>query len=370
LLDVLLWILSIGFVAFFVSHGLQSYIFLHRLGYTTFPPSFKSVLNRYVRSKILEVILEDLKQRKSPKETLSHLFSLVAEIVRADAWSLLLTPERGDWDFYVWSDPYDRIELHQVAKQIQKTPAKNIRRVIATKKPMVFKVHSWKFNQRLKAWLGMPVMLEGKVAGVLNLDWFRPKSQLSLKYKSKIVEHIVNDISQVIPPLFHLHEILLNSRMDPVTETYNRTALEEYRANLRNTSYTVIFIDLDGFKRVNDSSGHRVGDLVLLTLAKRIQRTIRPDDLLVRYGGDEFVVITRAKEKGLESLINRLQSAVEAPVKIDGKEFHVGISIGTALVPEEASSIEEAIELADKRMYENKRTKNRDRDWKVESGGE
>lgn len=350
-----------GFIVFFVSHGLQSYIFLHRLGYTTFPPSFKRVISRYIWSMTLEAVLEDLKQRKSPKETLSHLFSLVAEIVKADAWSFLLTPEEGDWNFYVWSNSYDGVELHQIARRIQEVSPENIKKVIVTKKPVIYRPRSWKLDQRLKVWLGVPVIFEGQVAGILNLDWFRPKSRLSLRCKLKVVEFIVNDVSRVISQLFHLHEILLNVRMDPVTETYNRTVLEEYRTNLQNTSYTVIFIDLDGFKQVNDSVGHRVGDLVLLTLAKRVQRTIRSNDLLVRYGGDEFVVVTRAKGKSLETLINRLQSVVETPVKIDEKEFHVGISIGTALVPEEASSVEEAIELADKRMYEHKRTKNRDR---------
>lgn len=354
--SVILWTLALAFIIFLVLHGIRTYLLLHRLGYSYFPPSTWKILKRHFRSKVLEIIIEDLKQHRPPREMLTDLFSMLADLLEVDAWSFLLTPEKGDWEFYVWSDPYDRLELNKISKQIQKAPSVNVKTVIRTGKPAFLKPRLWTLNRTLKAWIGVPVILEGKVVGVLNLDWFKPKSSTFLKRTAKLASLFVEDLTQVITTMLQLQKIFSDLRIYPITETYNRVALEEYCQHLE-PPYTVIFIDLDGFKEVNDTAGHRVGDSVLAVVARRIRSAIRQEDMLFRYGGDEFIIITKVQGKGVESLVTRLLEVGKTPIKIKDKTFQIGLSVGTATVPEEADSIEKAIELADERMYRFKEEK-------------
>ena len=149
---------------------------------------------------------------------------------------------------------------------------------------------------------------------------------------------------------------------DPLTGLANRALLEErLRAALARdgrsgASTAVLFLDLDGFKAVNDRHGHAVGDLVLRTLAGRLSALIRPSDTVARIGGDEFVVLVEgAVQDGLAPLISRLHEAVRQPVPVGDVQVAVGVSIGLAVwVAGEADPISLLGE-ADSRMYAAKR---------------
>ena len=118
----------------------------------------------------------------------------------------------------------------------------------------------------------------------------------------------------------------------------------------------VLFLDMDDFKAVNDEYGHAAGDRVLVTCARRIQSLLRADDLLARYGGDEFVaLLTAIRDPSDARLVSeQVHSVVQAPIPLeDGGEVYVSMSIGVAMVdPGEAA--EDAIRRADKGMYRAK----------------
>ena len=124
---------------------------------------------------------------------------------------------------------------------------------------------------------------------------------------------------------------------DPLTGLANRTLLEErLRGTLARDVRTggttgLLFLDLDGFKAVNDRHGHAVGDGVLRTVAARLTSAVRPSDTVARLGGDEFVVLVEgATPEGLGPLVGRLQEAVTEAMRIGGLTLQVGVSIGVA----------------------------------------
>ncbi len=149
---------------------------------------------------------------------------------------------------------------------------------------------------------------------------------------------------------------------DPLTGLANRALLEERlrtalaRDARSGESTGVLFLDLDGFKEVNDQHGHAVGDAVLRVVADRLCTAVRPSDTAARLGGDEFVVLVEsASESALEALVPRLITAVTAPLEVHGVELSVGVSVGVALSRGGDDDPQGLLSRADARMYAAKR---------------
>jgi diguanylate cyclase (GGDEF)-like protein/PAS domain S-box-containing protein len=150
---------------------------------------------------------------------------------------------------------------------------------------------------------------------------------------------------------------------DPLTGLANRTLFEErLRGALSRDARTggstgVLFLDLDGFKDVNDHHGHAVGDAVLRAVAERLTAGVRPADTVARIGGDEFVVLVEgATPSGMSALVARLTEAVQAPLSVRGETLDVGVSVGMALADEGSADPASLVAEADKRMYDAKRS--------------
>jgi diguanylate cyclase (GGDEF)-like protein/PAS domain S-box-containing protein len=117
----------------------------------------------------------------------------------------------------------------------------------------------------------------------------------------------------------------------------------------------LLFLDLDGFKKVNDTLGHDAGDLLLKQVAARIQAQVRATDTVARLGGDEFTIILAIRDRAdAEQVAEKLLSAIRAPYNLNGQEAHVGTSIGIALFPQDGGQAAELVRKADAAMYESK----------------
>ncbi|MDI3323269.1 diguanylate cyclase [Pontibacterium granulatum] len=139
---------------------------------------------------------------------------------------------------------------------------------------------------------------------------------------------------------------------------YDRLVLEVAHADRNGNRLALFFIDLNGFKPVNDTHGHEVGDKLLITLAGRLKDGMRSTDTIARYGGDEFVIIAPAVNGTIDStkIVEHLQKLIQQPVIIDDLGINVSASIGIALYPNPCSSSEELIAEADAAMYRAKQS--------------
>ena len=149
---------------------------------------------------------------------------------------------------------------------------------------------------------------------------------------------------------------------DPLTGLANRALLEERlrsalsRDARSGESTGALFLDLDGFKAVNDKHGHGVGDTVLRTVADRLVSAVRPSDTVARLGGDEFVVLVEtATQAALEVLLARLSAEVAKPITVGHLTLTVGVSIGMALSDAGEADPHSLLAQADARMYDAKR---------------
>ena len=150
------------------------------------------------------------------------------------------------------------------------------------------------------------------------------------------------------------------SVIDPLTKLSNRRALHNYVNEYlqKNAQYSVIFCDIDHFKKLNDTYGHDFGDKVLTTVAKTLKKNLRSSDFVARWGGEEFVIILQNQDLSLaKKLAERLRKAIQSlQSELD---IEVTCSFGVAQRSGE-ESVEETIKRADEALYRaKKRGRNR-----------
>ncbi|HEY0485490.1 MAG TPA: EAL domain-containing protein [Mycobacteriales bacterium] len=168
--------------------------------------------------------------------------------------------------------------------------------------------------------------------------------------------YVVGHVQDVTDTRVALARLAYTADHDELTGLLNRTRLvSELSVRLSSGPVTVLYLDLDDFKVVNDSLGHTVGDRLLRRVGERFAAAVGRDDVLARLGGDEFVVLADTEtDRHLAELADGLHAAVATPIAIDGREFVVGASIGVALgkVGDRPGAL---LRDADTAMYEAKR---------------
>jgi diguanylate cyclase (GGDEF)-like protein/PAS domain S-box-containing protein len=149
---------------------------------------------------------------------------------------------------------------------------------------------------------------------------------------------------------------------DPLTGLSNRRRLEErveaalLDARLADGALALVFLDLDGFKAINDELGHAAGDEVLVRTAQRLKTRLRRGDVLARMGGDEFLVAVPGLDPAtaatdVANLAAHLAAAVAQPLTVAGRALHVRTSLGTSHYPADGATFGELLHVADLRMY-------------------
>jgi diguanylate cyclase (GGDEF)-like protein/PAS domain S-box-containing protein len=127
-------------------------------------------------------------------------------------------------------------------------------------------------------------------------------------------------------------------------------------ASRNGEKIAILFLDLDGFKKVNDAFGHGVGDSLLQCVAERLKGCLREGDSLARLGGDEFTMIVsgNSAEKGVRSVASKVIQQLTAPFHIEGNDIRIGTSIGISIFPDDGEKVDELLEKSDAAMYQAK----------------
>lgn len=151
------------------------------------------------------------------------------------------------------------------------------------------------------------------------------------------------------------------ARKDSLTALPNRIALREWFQDRRRTAadglIAVHYLDLDGFKPINDRFGHPIGDALLTAVGERIANAIREGDLAARLGGDEFAIVQYGIESAAnaEHLAQRLNETIGRPYRIESRAMTISTSIGYVVVEPSRADLEELLNLADQALYRSKR---------------
>ena len=216
----------------------------------------------------------------------------------------------------------------------------------------------------LESYIGMSITVEGKRFGTLNFSGASPKDSSFRETDLQFMSTLCDWIGNVLGYSRMMDRLNVLASQDSLTEVSNRSSildfiercLERHRID-KNYMFSILFIDLDRFKQVNDQLGHHTGDLMLNQVAQRLQGVMRPSDRLGRYGGDEFIVILEntTKEETREAAA-RIQELLGLPFTVKGQEIVIGSSIGIAN-NDSVESATELIDIADRSMYKEKNAK-------------
>lgn len=214
-----------------------------------------------------------------------------------------------------------------------------------------------------------PLFHQKKVVGVLKVVSKKPEffSVLELKIIAFMSELVASTMFHA--QYYAQDELFRRATEDELTGIANRALFMDHlyqniaHAKRDGSKVAVIAIDMDNLKTLNDNHGHHIGDKALKTLAKRFSQTIRSSDTVARFGGDEFA-ITLSPVNGRESaqaVIGNLIQSLEQPMAEEEQEFQVGASFGFAIYPDDAEEVEALLEIADQRMFTNKRERKKQR---------
>lgn len=211
------------------------------------------------------------------------------------------------------------------------------------------------------------------VSAVCRCDGVRVPTQVSVRLVETSVGPmaitVIRDDSERVAAREALER---RARHDPLTELMNRVYFDE-ELDAAVTSgrrlgevFALAYIDLDGFKPVNDRFGHAVGDAVLAEVARRLVAAVRPQDSVARLGGDEFgVIIPRVSaQEELSSIANRLLDAIDAPMEVSGHSIAVRGSVGLSWFDPATDTSDSLMLRADRAMYSAKRDSRRR--WRID----
>jgi len=267
------------------------------------------------------------------------------------------------------------------------TPHSNSVQAIATQKPVIIDDATTLTELNTigtddsapRSMLFVPLILEDEMLGVFSMQ-----SQQASRFRGDEVQFMVaickfisiavsnilshERVKQLNRILFTEKQAIENAQEriahmayhDSLTTLPNRQALEELveqRIRAQNRPFHLVYIDLDGFKPVNDDYGHRVGDKVLIEVSKRVNGSLRSRDFAARVGGDEFVLVVDAfgSDEDLQRFLDRLLSVIEAPINFLQHSLRISASIGSAAYPARGETLDELMHNADLAMYEIKR---------------
>ncbi|MEN9373887.1 MAG: hypothetical protein RIR79_1439 [Pseudomonadota bacterium] len=176
-----------------------------------------------------------------------------------------------------------------------------------------------------------------------NGEYFPTISTISAVHRNNgSIRHIIVLFSDITEQKKHQRQLVYAAHYDVLTNLPNRILLAERlrqglsRCIQQNTKLAVVYLDLDGFKAINDKYGHATGDQLLITIAVRMKETLRDGDTLARLGGDEFVAVLVDQQDSNETiaLLIRLLSAVSEPVSIGERTLQVSASLGVTFYPQ------------------------------------
>ena len=190
-------------------------------------------------------------------------------------------------------------------------------------------------------------------------------SKKELAEKEKSITRIYNymrEARHIINNKMLMREIEESSYTDPLTKAYNRFFLDKHGNRLKeklekHISFGVLMLDIDHFKNINDTYGHAVGDAGIVLLVETIRKVIRPIDKLIRYGGEEFVVILDSADlEEAKRVAEKIRTAFAMAKKCSRGEltFQKSVSIGVSVMPDFSKDIWECINQADTALYEAK----------------
>jgi diguanylate cyclase (GGDEF)-like protein/PAS domain S-box-containing protein len=356
------------------SHGKPALLLGHDNDITDLVEAQSEIRDRLVEIESLKDLVGSINQSLDFDETLKRIIEDLHKIIPFDRASVQILEDNQLKIVGMYG--YEQIDNKDVS-----FPASGIDnpavRALSTRRPIICNDVEHDFSgfvsidQRIvvKSWLGIPLVYEGKTTGLFALD--SQKEKFYNERHVRVASSVADLISIALEHARQHSKVTEQARSDRLTGVANRYGLETqgqeifYRASKEDSPLGVLMIDIDHFKIVNDTYGHAYGDQVLKVIASSIATTLRIADYLVRYGGEEFVVLLPGTTtRDALVVAERIRQKIIA-LKVNNEQGVPTISIGVfSGIPGPQDILHEFIRRADLALYEAKEAgRNRTRVW-------
>ena len=247
--------------------------------------------------------------------------------------------------------------------------------IIKNKKPLIYcseEIKYLKDKKKLKSkfkvpnsYIGSPLIIAKQIIGAVSIKSFDKNINYSDE-ELNILKFISDQIAMAIDKVKSVEEMHYLAYYDKMTKLPNRILFNDRakfafkNARRTNEKYTVLFLDLDEFKIINDTMGHNAGDKLLKIVAKKLIASVREGDTISHWGGDEFTILSKINDiDDNKKLCQRILKEIKKAVQINNKKIDCSVSIGASIYPTDGETIDELIQKADMAMYVSK-TKGKD----------
>ena len=320
---------------------------------------YGETINEKIALHIDKNLHQELKNNANLRETIESLMS--AQITSYYKYIYILYKDKnGDFRYLLDGSKNDK----GVFGRKLSVDLNSWNNVYKNKKDLV--IHQDKLDKLWMTYL-KPIIIKKKVQAVLAIDF-------STDF-SKSTSNLTKPLSRALLYLYIASGILITilivqailghknkreSITDPLTQAYNRNYLRDFIKNNNLNNYQIMMIDIDYFKKINDTYGHKAGDLVLSEMAHIIKHEIRYHDEFIRFGGEEFLLFVHNKNEQLSiayEIAQRLRTTIENKIFVyENINIKLTISIGINCSPKTFKNIHEAIKYADKMLYQAKKS--------------
>jgi diguanylate cyclase (GGDEF)-like protein len=331
---------------------------------------FERIENNQIEqiSYVLKNIEKDILGSSDIKNS-ENLRSLFSDKIAREKYehiiSLMLT-SNVKYAYILYKDDKDRFRFLLDASETDKASfyqkfdvsSSEYTAVYRTKKPQVIKQHD---IENLYLTYLYPIISNNAVIGIFSIDVTTNIQKIILESIKPLETFFVILIIFVlllmimtIMQLFHYFITRKRIFTDSLTKTFNRNYLEEMSSILNLQQYSIAMLDLDRFKAINDIYGHKTGDYVLAQASKIFKSSIRASDILIRYGGEEFLLLIhkRCESESAIDICERIKNNIANEFFLyDSHEIKVQVSIGLHQHPALEKNLQEAIKIADKMLY-------------------
>jgi len=317
--------------------------------------------------RILLKIVQAANDRLVPGNVIRTIMDNIQRLIPCEAWSILLLSHDGDELVFEHARgertnhlAFARLKMGEgiagwVAQQKKAVIVNDVNR------DQRFNSKFDQINQfRTRSVLCAPLISRTRVMGVVELINKKAKDSRFIKRDLRTLQTLLGPIAVSLHNALLFEESERLTITDDLTKLYNNRYVNQCVTRMiaehgkRRRSFSLIFLDLDGFKTVNDRYGHLVGGKTLIEIGKVIYSSVRSGDLVARYGGDEFIVMMPdTAEEDAIALAEKLRLAIQDH-DFEGlleKDIQLSASFGISLFPRHAQNLTELIQKADRAMY-------------------
>ena len=242
--------------------------------------------------------------------------------------------------------------------------------ILKNKKPLIYcqeqieylkeKKEILSTNESPNSYIGSPLIITKEIIGVISIKSF-DENIIYNDEDLNILNFISDQIAMAIDKVKSVEEMHYLAYYDKMTKLPNRTLFNDRAkfafktASRNNEKYTVLFLDLDEFKLINDTMGHSAGDKLLKNIARTLIESVRQGDTISHWGGDEFTILSKIKDNNdNKKLCERILKNIKNIKNINNKKIDCTVSIGAATYPDHGENIDDLIQKADMAMYVSK----------------